>query len=66
MVQIRIRGSEERILCEQGSGFLSVLLEKNVFVDNPCNGTGVCGKCKVRVYGADAAVSKMEETERSL
>ncbi|HAR84520.1 MAG TPA: ferredoxin, partial [Clostridium sp.] len=28
---------------------LQLLLENDIFVDNPCNGNGSCGKCKVRV-----------------
>ena len=34
------------------------------FVDNPCNGTGICGKCKVWVLSGKC--SPMSETEREL
>ena len=64
MPEITIRGTGETIVCECGAGLLRMLLAHGVFVDNPCNGTGVCGKCKVRVLGA--CVSKMTETERRL
>lgn len=43
---------------------LKCLLDAGVFVDNPCNGTGVCGKCKVRIIQGDC--SPMSETERRL
>lgn len=70
MPEIRIRGTGEMIACESGAGLLQTLLARGVFVDNPCNGTGVCGKCKVRVLGSEeeknGAVSEMTETERRL
>lgn len=70
MPEIRIRGNGETIVCENGAGLLQTLLAHGVFVDNPCNGTGVCGKCKVRGLGNNenliGAVSEMTETERKL
>lgn len=49
---------------ETGKTLLEILLENGIFVDNPCNGKGVCGKCKVRVTEGDAG--EICETERSL
>ena len=70
MPEIKIRGTGETIICEQGSRLLQALLANGVFVDNPCNGTGVCGKCKVRVLEIEdnnhGAVSAMTETERQM
>lgn len=43
--------------CEEGVNLLTELLRAGAFVDNPCNGTGVCGKCKVRIV--DGEVSKV-------
>lgn len=43
---------------------LELLLEHGIFVDNPCNGKGVCGKCKVRMIAG--AAGEVSETERSL
>ena len=31
--------------CAEGANLLAELLRAGAFVDNPCNGTGVCGKC---------------------
>ena len=64
MPEIMIRGTGETIVCERGAGLLQTLLAHGVFVDNPCNGTGICGKCKVRVLGA--CTGEMTETERRL
>jgi G3E family GTPase len=38
-----------------------VALIENEF-DNPCNGRGLCGKCKVRLI--QGSLSAMSETER--
>lgn len=66
MVEIKIKGSNRGIFCDSGSNLLHILLEHEIFVDNPCNGTGICGKCKVRVFGSEGSVSVMRETEKNL
>lgn len=64
MITIRIDGRQ--IECENGAVLLHVLLSHGIFVDNPCNGTGVCGKCKVRVCADAEHLSEITETERRL
>ena len=49
MASVTIRESGEKISCRTGENLLNVLLESGIFIDNPCNGTGVCGKCKIKV-----------------
>lgn len=53
MPEIRVKGSEKAILCENGANLLETLLKEGFFVDNPCNGNGTCGKCKVRILSGD-------------
>ena len=53
MPEIRVKGSEKAILCENGVNLLQTLLKEGFFVDNPCNGNGTCGKCKVRILSGD-------------
>lgn len=53
MPEIRVKGSEKAILCENGANLLQTLLKEGFFVDNPCNGNGTCGKCKVRILSGD-------------
>ncbi len=36
-----------------GGTLLEILLAQKIFVDNPCNGKGVCGKCRVKVLKGD-------------
>ena len=43
---------------------LEVLLEEGIFVDNPCNGKGLCGRCKVRIL--EGELSEPEATEQKL
>ncbi len=61
MAIITVEG--KRIPCGGGT-LLPCLLAAGVFVDNPCNGTGICGKCKVRIL--KGVCSPMSETERNL
>lgn len=62
MAEIQVRQTGKRICCGEGSNLLQVLLEEGVFVDNPCGGKGICGKCKVKIWSGD--VSPVTETER--
>lgn len=64
MAVITIRQTGKKVCCEEGRNLLRVLLDTGVFVDNPCNGTGVCGKCKVRILSGN--MPPMSETERKL
>ena len=64
MASIMIGQLNRRIECEEGANALKVLLDAGIFVDNPCNGTGVCGKCKIKILGQ--RISAMSETERSI
>ena len=47
---------------EKKKNLMEALLGEGIFVDNPCSGKGLCGKCKVRVLAGD--VSEITETEK--
>ncbi len=64
MPVIHILQNGRKLTCETGAVLMSVLLDAGMFLENPCNGTGVCGKCRVRVVAGD--VSPVSETERRL
>lgn len=64
MSEIRVRQMGKKIVCETGDNLLKSLLDAGVFVDNPCNGKGICGKCKIRILSG--VVSPMSETEAKL
>ena len=61
MAKIKIQNGPE-LECLQGSNMLEVLHRNEIFVENPCNGKGTCGKCRIRVLSG--SVSPMSETER--
>lgn len=50
---VKIHGTDERFQAEEDFDLLDALLNKGHFVDNPCNGKGTCGKCRVRVVSGD-------------
>lgn len=47
-----------------GEHLLESLKKKQVFIHNPCDGKGVCGKCKVKILSG--SVSEISEEERKL
>ncbi|TQQ84916.1 DUF4445 domain-containing protein [Peptacetobacter hominis] len=57
-----------------GKRLMDVLLENGVFVENPCNGNGTCGKCKVKIISgntdeitdAEKSILKKEEIEKGI
>ncbi len=53
---ITITHNGQKIHCNEGANLLRVLLSEDFFVDNPCNGKGTCGKCKVRIIEDNAVV----------
>ncbi len=53
---ITIAHNGQTIHCKNESNLLRILLSEGFFVDNPCNGKGTCGKCKVRLVEDDATV----------
>lgn len=63
-VKIRIADSGKCFPCGNGENLLALLQKHDVFVDNPCNGTGVCGKCKVHVRTGNEFLSALTETEK--
>ncbi len=66
MAIIRIQNTGREIVCEDGEKLLRVLLRHGIFVDNPCNGTGICGKCKVRIVGKGVSLSCMTEVQGTM
>ena len=39
----------------KGKTLLDIFLAEKIFVDNPCNGKGVCGKCRVKILSSDVS-----------
>ena len=49
MYKLRVVQSGKQYDYEPGASLLEILLAQNIFIDNPCNGKGICGKCKVKI-----------------
>ena len=64
MSKIYIKDKNKVFEYEPNKNLLEILLENDVFVDNPCNGRGSCGKCKVRII--EGNLPEISETEYKL
>lgn len=53
MTIINIRSSRQQIEVKSGQSLMTTLVHAGVFVDNPCNGKGTCGKCKVQITSGE-------------
>lgn len=49
---------------EEKKNLMKLLMEQKFFVDNFCNGKGVCGKCRVQLTGG--CIPPVSDTEKSL
>lgn len=61
---IHLLQNGRKISCAHGANLMQVLLDAGAFLENPCNGTGVCGKCRVRI--TEGSVSPLQDNERRL
>ncbi len=52
MPTIKVKKGPE-IPCNKGDNLLKVLLSAGLILENPCNGKGTCGKCRVRILSGD-------------
>ena len=46
---VKIKSLNKEINVTKGKNLMVDLIESDVFIDNPCNGKGTCGKCKVKI-----------------
>lgn len=53
MPVIKVNPSGKTFEYEAGATLLELLLKEKCFVDNPCNGKGVCGKCRVKIVSGN-------------
>lgn len=64
MPKITVQPTGKSYEYTMGKTLLEILLAEKIFVDNPCNGKGVCGKCRVKILGGNIPAAC--ETERKL
>lgn len=53
MPKIKLGADGIQIPFEAKDNLMQVLVQKGLVLDNPCNGNGTCGKCKVKVLEGD-------------
>lgn len=49
MPRITVSGTDRIIEACEGRNLMELLLEEGFFIDNPCSGKGLCGKCRIRI-----------------
>ncbi|XTR37558.1 corrinoid activation/regeneration protein AcsV [Paraclostridium tenue] len=49
MAKVKIASHKKEIECSKGDNLLDVIRDNKIFIDAPCNGSMVCGKCKVKL-----------------
>lgn len=64
MPKISIKSQNKSFEYTPDKNLLQILLENDVFVDNPCNGKGSCGKCKIKLL--EGNLPDIGETEEKL
>jgi len=60
-VTVYCNDKKRELFCEQGSNLKEVLAKNGFYIDAPCGGKGSCGKCKVKVSGAENVLPTNEE-----
>jgi uncharacterized 2Fe-2S/4Fe-4S cluster protein (DUF4445 family) len=58
MINIKFIPQNKIIEATEGENLLSVARKAEVFIDAPCNGNSVCGKCKVKIINGRVHTEK--------
>lgn len=61
MPKIHIASYEEEIEAAASENMLALLTRAGYEIEQPCNGKGICGKCKIKTDGAKLPVPSREE-----
>ncbi|MBV7275562.1 DUF4445 domain-containing protein [Clostridium sp. PL3] len=64
MPKIYIKPQNKSFEYIPNKNLLQLLLDNKIFVDNPCNGKGSCGKCRIRLI--EGNLPDISETEAKL
>ena len=62
MPKIFVKGSSKAIEYLPGQNLLQILHDNDIFIENPCNGKGSCGKCKVKI--TEGSSGEIPEAEK--
>lgn len=62
MATLKIIGDKEIENIDISKSILEILVSHKIFINNPCNGKGICGKCKIKII--NGKVSLFTSTEQ--
>lgn len=64
MAEIKITGLEQSYSAQNGENLLAALMRHEILLDHPCNGIGMCGKCRVQVLSGMELLSEISIEEK--
>jgi uncharacterized 2Fe-2S/4Fe-4S cluster protein (DUF4445 family) len=53
VVRVNVVSHKKEIYCNKGDNLLDVIRDNEIFIDAPCNGNMVCGKCRVKLLSGN-------------
>lgn len=59
--KLKIQNKIQEVNFVSGQSVLDILKAGGIFIDAPCNGTGVCGKCQVKFFGENIPLTAKEK-----
>lgn len=60
-VELIYNGQRKHMECQQGSNLMEVLQRNKVYLEAPCGGKGICGKCKIKIESGSLSELSSEE-----
>jgi uncharacterized 2Fe-2S/4Fe-4S cluster protein (DUF4445 family) len=60
-INIHEKNRIRTIHADKGANLLELLVENGIFIDTPCGGKGICGKCAVKVEGLSDEIPDSEK-----
>jgi len=65
VLSVAYNNRKEEVVCKKGTVLLEALTkEQTAFIDTPCGGKGLCGKCKVKAAGEGLPPLSEREQEK--
>ncbi len=61
MRNLTVTSKDKKIGFKEGDTLLNILQDNGIFVENPCAGKGLCGKCKIRII--EGSINEPTEEE---
>jgi uncharacterized 2Fe-2S/4Fe-4S cluster protein (DUF4445 family) len=65
MKQLKLLPSGKTIRVQSGTIILDALRQNGIEISAPCNGQGICGKCKVRIINAQPPIAPQQNLNHS-